>query len=106
MHFLHRPNTLSLHYLVRGSVKLRLQHSNESGGVSNSHGVTYASLFMLTAGVGYQVTKHYAFELNYYYPTTKKTLIYYNFGFSSEHSTANLNFDYMIRIHFVFSWEL
>jgi hypothetical protein len=83
-----------------------LHHSNEGGEVSNSHGVTFASLFMLTAGVGYQVTKHYAFELDYYYPTAKKAIVYYNYDYQGDGFYPNSVFDYMIRMHFVFTWEL
>lgn len=82
-----------------------LHHSNEGGSVSISHGVTFASLFMLTTGVGYRISKHFALEINYYYPTNKKLLYYYNPIFLTEGADTRSFFDYMFRLNFVFSWD-
>ena len=82
-----------------------LQHSNEGGSVSISHGVTFASLFMLTAGIGYKISKHFALEINYYHPTNKKLLYYYNPIFLTEGADTRFFFDYMLRMNFVFSWD-
>ncbi len=81
-----------------------LQHSNEGSG-SNSYGVSYASLFMLTAGIGYHTSKYFALELNFYYPTKRKEIIGYNKLYYSEGFNPRWNFYYMLRLGFVFALE-
>ena len=77
-----------------------MYHSNEGGDLSISHGVNFAALYLITAGVGYNFSDSFSLGLNYYFPLKKEKLIYYNFP------PQSYSFYSMLRLNFVFLWSL
>ena len=59
------------------------------------------SLFMLTTGIGYKTSKHFALELEYYCPMKNKKFVY--LCNTCEYNPPGI-FKYMIRLNFVFRW--
>lgn len=83
-------------------------HSNSGGGVSNSYSVSYASILMVHAGIGLDISRIFAIELDYYKPTSEKEIqkvLLYNKKTSSYYWESKTFFD-MLRINFIFAWEL
>lgn len=84
-----------------------MQHSNEGGSGSNSHGTKYASILMLKGGIGFDISSITSIELDYYIPTTKKIIGgQRGFNSSGKETFFTHTFKSMIRLGFVFAWEL
>ena len=75
-----------------------LEHSNEGGIGSNTWGTKFASIWMLHAGLGVDVTSVISVDLNYYKSVSQKQI-----GSSGKHLYT---FDSMIGLKFIFAWEL
>ncbi len=84
-----------------------LQHSNEEDYYSNSEGTTSASILMLELGVGVDIVSFMSIELSYYLPTSKKIIGGHRIlNKSSEFEYLPITFKHMIRLGFIFDWEL
>jgi hypothetical protein len=80
-----------------------LQHLNTSAGGSNTWGTYYASISLLYAAAGVEASSVTSIQLGYYHPTEIKTIGYYRSGYTELNF---LKFTNMIRLSFIFSWEL
>ncbi len=81
-----------------------LQHSNSGGGGSNSWGTNYASLLLLFAAAGVETSSITSIQLGYYHPTSIEAIGY---NWLDNHTRLNLlKFTSMIRLSFIFSWEI
>lgn len=85
---------------IYASVGFR-HHSNEPNSAGNNLSVKSMTLFMLTAGMGYKTSKHFALELEYYYPIKKKKFVY--LCNTCEYNPPGI-FNYMLRLNLVFRW--
>ncbi len=79
------------------------QHLNEGGASSNKGGNNYASISLLFAAAGVEAG-FFSIQLGYYRPTAKKVISY---SWSYDHTTIYLYYvTSMIRLSFIFSWEI
>ncbi len=79
-----------------------LEHSNEGGSGSNTWGTNFATIFMLHAGSGVEVTPGFSIEVAYYKAASKEIIggtHFSNLGYSRI-------FENMIRLSFLFEWNL
>lgn len=83
-----------------------LQHSNEGGSSSNSHGTKYASILMFEAGIGFDMSPVTSIELNYYIPTTKQVIGWSRGIDVNGEVNSSFTFESMIRLGFIFAWGL
>ncbi|HSR17281.1 MAG TPA: hypothetical protein VLM39_04220, partial [Ignavibacteriaceae bacterium] len=81
-----------------------LQHSNLGGSGSNTWETNYASLLLLYAAAGVEVSSVTSIQLGYYHPTSTEAIGFNRIDYS--HTKLNLKFTSMIRLSFIFSWEL
>ena len=82
-----------------------LLHSNEAEDLGMGEHADYASIFMLQAGIGVNIISSISAELNYFYPTSKKIIEDSSILYGSQ-KYLSTTFEGMIRLGFVFSWNL
>lgn len=88
-----------------GSLGL-LFHSNEAMNPSMPHGDIFTKLYLISLGLGYIVSKHFTLGVSSFLPLSEKTIYYIeNFDRNIPYST-NVVIKYMLRLNFVFSWDL
>ena len=83
-----------------------LYHSNEGSGISNNEWTNYASLLMISPAIGVELSSVIALELSYNIPVSKKIIGGGRNFYSGEEKIVNRTFESMIRLGFVFGWEL
>lgn len=83
-----------------------LFHSNEATGPSIPHGDTFVKLYLISSGLGYNVTKYFTLGVSYFLPLSEKTIYYIGNYDENFPSSFNVVFKYMLRLNFVFAWEL
>ncbi|MGE5804743.1 MAG: hypothetical protein ACM339_09320 [Ignavibacteria bacterium] len=75
------------------------------GSGTNTWGTNYATLLILYAAAGVEVSSVTSIQLGYYHPVSIEA-IGYNWSDDSYTKLNLLKFTSMIRLSFIFSWEI
>jgi hypothetical protein len=83
-----------------------LLHLNEGSGIANGEWTAYTNILMLYPGLGVNFSSVFSIELNYFIPTSEK-IIGGAINFYNDNPEKNYTrFKSMIRLDFVFGWDL